>query len=290
MQSNPDVILAEAKVREAEAALNQVRLKVLRDVTATFRKRSSVAELVASAKRQHEAGQRPATEVIELVEVEGENEANLLYLLGRSSGVELGPFRPRVTALGERGSPWNVLPLTLDAGGGGTTSGGTTDSAGAGAAPDSAGDGNPGDASSRGGGGIGAGPGGLSGAGGGGGGFMGGAFVAQVPQEAPAEIQNALQVNISASFSEMLLPSLLESLQASTNVAFLVDRNSTEIQGLSSNQPINLNLPAKVPLRTVLEALGDAYGIRFVVRDYGILVTGQGANIRSKYEVIPPLN
>lgn len=54
LEANPDLLLAEAKVREAEAELQRARLEVTRQVVALFHKKASIDERLAESKRIYE--------------------------------------------------------------------------------------------------------------------------------------------------------------------------------------------------------------------------------------------
>jgi hypothetical protein len=102
LKASPEVLLAEAKVRQAQAELNQTRLKVTRDVVAAFNERKQKQLAVESAKTQlnhflerHNNGAGTKTEVdqakLDVGAAElglAQSDADIRYLLGVGSQIE----------------------------------------------------------------------------------------------------------------------------------------------------------------------------------------------------------
>ncbi|HJT35321.1 MAG TPA: hypothetical protein VJ783_25065 [Pirellulales bacterium] len=83
LQSNPDLRLADAKVRGAEAELNQIRLATARKVAIAFHRRQNDKEALVWSKANFDAGINPQMEhVLTARQSAAESEAELLYLLG----------------------------------------------------------------------------------------------------------------------------------------------------------------------------------------------------------------
>jgi hypothetical protein len=114
LKANPDVLLAEAKLREAQAELNQVRLKVTREVVTAFEKRKQgsvslrrakenldrmqkeIANGTSSAGASDLDAQRMAYGQVELGMAH--TDADLRYLLGVGSAIDpasLAPHDPK---------------------------------------------------------------------------------------------------------------------------------------------------------------------------------------------------
>lgn len=96
MRANPEVLLAEAKVRQAQAELNHVRLRVTREVIAAHHEQELLEQHVRTAAMRLEAAQRRASSGMASTDEElevllarseaqarlAEGEATLKYLLG----------------------------------------------------------------------------------------------------------------------------------------------------------------------------------------------------------------
>ncbi|HXT57765.1 MAG TPA: hypothetical protein VN699_03980 [Pirellulales bacterium] len=91
LRSNPDVLLANAALRQAEAEYNQAKLQAVQDVTVAFHQwkvRQQQLEVRAKANKQV-PGSTPAPEMQQLTSDLAEAEAKLTYLLGL--GADLQP-------------------------------------------------------------------------------------------------------------------------------------------------------------------------------------------------------
>lgn len=82
LQSNPDLRLADAKVRGAEAELSQIRLATARKVAVAFHARENNQQLLQMLEAQYASGTVPLKELAEPRQAVAESEAELLYLLG----------------------------------------------------------------------------------------------------------------------------------------------------------------------------------------------------------------
>ncbi|MBN1418260.1 MAG: hypothetical protein JXP34_05755 [Planctomycetes bacterium] len=103
LRSNPEILTAEAKVREAEAELNQVRLRVVQDVVASHHERERQVRVMDSAREQLarvsqliQKGVKPTSErvpaetaVFEADAKCAQIEAALRYLMGVGEGAKL---------------------------------------------------------------------------------------------------------------------------------------------------------------------------------------------------------
>jgi hypothetical protein len=255
LKNNPDIRVAEAKLRETEAELNRTQLLVTQKVV-TLQKGIEVQKgLVAQAEqifltRSRMLGDRSRGSAVskdEYVDAQqklaqakaklSEIEAELAYLTGKSSaktgttsasGTDLDrwfdlqsasrfPARVSVGA-GER------IPLTFDF------------------ARSSV--------------------------------FQPQIFppTPAVPGSATDKLRKALDTQVEVKFDGAPLHDVLRFLEESTEgISFrILDRNDRE-------KEVNLMLKGQVSVGAVLQALEDSFtdgpGLRFVVRDYGILVT-----------------
>jgi DNA-directed RNA polymerase subunit L len=250
LKDNPDVRVAEAKVREAEAELNRARLLVAQKVTAFAAAhdaaRKGVEEAEAKLKRMAELGRQKVVSIEELREAEAvlarakaelaKVEAEMPYLLGKQAG------GASATDLSNTQFFLDQLQRSGD-----LSSSSTTDAAVARGlywlAVHQAG--------------------GASGAG-----------------TVPAKIRQTLDQPISVDFKNAPFADLVHDLQEKTGISF---RNHVSDRYKDGNPNMTLKLH-DLPLRAVLQAIQDDFpgdnmtplgGLRFVVREYGILVTYQ---------------
>lgn len=99
LQSNPDLRLADAKVRGAEAELNQIRLATARKVAVAFHRRQNDKEAMLWSKANLDAGLGQMEQVLAARQSAAESEAELLYLMG--VGADTPPTEPSVTSANE---------------------------------------------------------------------------------------------------------------------------------------------------------------------------------------------
>lgn len=93
LQSNPDLRLADAKVRGAEAELNQIRMATARKVAVAFHRRQNDQQVLEVFEARRASGTIRIEELAEPRQAVAESEAELLYLLGAGtdSAVEIPP-------------------------------------------------------------------------------------------------------------------------------------------------------------------------------------------------------
>lgn len=91
--------------------------------------------------------------------------------------------------------------------------------------------------------------------------------------EQAATIKKKLGQKIAVSFQELPLKDVVAYLSDQSGLKFILEPVTLEDAGLSADSPITCEL-GEMELVTVLQALEDVQNsLRFVVRDYGILVT-----------------
>jgi hypothetical protein len=247
LKDNPDVRVAEAKVREAEAELNRARLLVAQKVTAFSAAldaaRKTVEEAEARLKRMAQLGNQKVVSLEEVKEAEAvlarakadlaRVEAEMPYLIGKqaawSSETDLSntqfflnqiqygvPLTSNQDAAVTRGLHWLALQQAAGAAGGGTV---------------------------------------------------------------PEKIRKALDKPISVDYKNKPFADVVQDIQGMSGISF---RNQVSDRYKEGNPPITLKFQ-ELPLRAVLQAIQDEYPdnvpgaehLRFVVREYGILVTFQ---------------
>ena len=109
LQANPEVVLAEAKLRQAQAELNQVRLQVTRDVVTAFAERKQHEGQLAAASQllqQALVGQKRGTlsnadvekakaELGQAEVASAQSDAAMRYLIGIGTQMSADPFRAK---------------------------------------------------------------------------------------------------------------------------------------------------------------------------------------------------
>lgn len=90
-----------------------------------------------------------------------------------------------------------------------------------------------------------------------------------------ADWKTAAQKPITVEFVDTPLEEVLNFLSDKTGIKFSLQRPVLEEHGLEPSMPISLNTN-EVPLRAALQGFEDAYrDFKFVLRDYGVLLTTQ---------------
>jgi hypothetical protein len=109
LRANPEVVLAEAKLRQAQAELNQVRLQVTRDVVTAFAERkqhegqlAAASQVLQQAQALQKRGTMSNTDVekakAELGQAEvasAQSDAAMRYLIGVGTQMSADPFRAK---------------------------------------------------------------------------------------------------------------------------------------------------------------------------------------------------
>ncbi len=218
LKDNPDVRVAEAKVGEAEAELNRIRLAVTQKVVVLYHAleshKAQVAAAEANLQRVQLLGRAALPAEIEAARAElvqakaklAQIEAEMPYLLGKQPG------RPADA----RAAPtWTVIGLEA---------------------------------------------------------FL----AAQEAQRANTlprgtmadKIRKALDTPVTVNYQGKPVADILKDLLQGSGVEFLT------VTGVSKDK-VDLQLSGRVPLGAALQAFEDTFGVRFAVREYGILVTNK---------------
>lgn len=134
LKASPEVLLAEAKLRQAQAELNQTRLKVTRDVVGAFNERKQKQiSLTGSMQRLQEVQKASASGLVERSALEqargqageaelgvAQTEADIRYLLGVGSQLDGSLLRlsvqgaePRARAIARPGNVPEALTEAL---------------------------------------------------------------------------------------------------------------------------------------------------------------------------------
>ncbi len=85
LRSNPDISLAVARLREAEAELNQARLRVTQEVVTTHQQYEISGSRLKRAQTLFESGQADQDTMLERKQEQVRLEAKLRYLVGVGS-------------------------------------------------------------------------------------------------------------------------------------------------------------------------------------------------------------
>lgn len=269
LHNSPAILVADAKVRQAQAELNEVRLSVVQELTAAFQRRANNKEVLAVHEasltnlRKNNAVSKEEQQ-LELAKHRQpilEDESRILYLLGLGAEPAEGK---KVSENAESGAAGAMGMMMSGMGG---MSGAPMMGAG-----------RPGGMwmGPMMGGGMGMGP--MMGGGGAGGspgggmnpaGMMGGMggpmrMGARSESSLPEKLQKSLQSAVELHFSDQPLGDVLDYLSQAANVTFVRKQNE-----LSTTVTMNLQ---QVPLEAGLQAIADLTDYCFVIRDYGILV------------------
>lgn len=89
LQRNPQILIADAKVRQAQAELNEAKFKVIREVTAAFRTYAHYKQGLADVKNSNGPNDDMRRQIQNHLE---SSELDLIYLLG--VGAESSPSPP----------------------------------------------------------------------------------------------------------------------------------------------------------------------------------------------------
>lgn len=98
LRSNPDLRLAESKIRAAEAELNQIRLETARKVAIAFHRRQNDMQVLEVFEARHGSGNALLEELAEPRQAVAESEAELLYLMGAGADAANGTQPSRLPA------------------------------------------------------------------------------------------------------------------------------------------------------------------------------------------------
>lgn len=231
LQSNPDLLVAESKVREAEAERNRARLQVVRQVITLRQSLQSQRDTVARLRALYQTGSVQQETLSAALAALADLEAQVPYLLGKL---------PQ-----EAGQPQGMLPgplwLKADVGGVGSLHFGVGRASG----------------------------GEIT---------VYHKFKSDPPEGAIADsIRKAAEMLTDVEFIDTPLKECLQFLGEQLNVKFIIDDKAFEAAALSTTVPVTLQV-SRLPLGAVLQAMEDLdRPLRFVVRDYGILVTTDAA-------------
>ena len=265
LHNGPTILVAEAKVRQAQAELNEVRLSVVQELTLVFQRWSSNKADLAAQDAAHEkmrkkgylSKEAPPAYNPKLREAVLEDESRIVYLLG--IGIETADHAERSdsSAKAQRSPPGGGGMGMMPGMGGGMMGGGMM----------------PGGMSGMMSGGM---SGMMSGGmGNTGGGMMSGTgtgrgsprtSAAAKPEPAlPEKLQKFLQARVDIEFAEQPLSDVLDYLaQAVGGDVNFVGKEKLDV-------PVTLKLK-QVTLESGLQAIADLTNHCFILRDYGILV------------------
>ncbi|HQU43697.1 MAG TPA: hypothetical protein PK867_12855, partial [Pirellulales bacterium] len=244
LHNSPPILVADAKVRQAQAELNEVRLGIARDITLVFQRYTNNKALRAKTVATEHA------ELEKLRQAILEDEAHLVYLLG--AGTESGKPAERAE-----------LPAKVQQAAAGGGMGAMMGPMGSGPMPGGMGGGPMG----------GMGMGGMAMGGNGMGGMPSGPGISE-------KIQKFLQSRVDLDFENQPLDDVLTYLEQTVggDVRFVGKERLAPSADPSSPGPIPVTVHLEqVTVEVGLQALADLTSYCFIFRDYGILVTHAGA-------------
>lgn len=114
LRNNPDILLADAKVRQAEAELNQVRLKTVQDVLVAYKEYELQKEIVTRVEAFGDTGAISLEEALQRRQSLVRIEAQLRYLLGTPPQ---GMARPGAGMFGTPGGAMDPRTVAVPDGG-----------------------------------------------------------------------------------------------------------------------------------------------------------------------------
>jgi len=85
LRTNPELLIADAKVRQAKAELNRARLTVVRDVTVAYQNWMAAKQDLPFSEKMSKQGKRTTAEVLAAKQKLAGCEYELMYLLGASA-------------------------------------------------------------------------------------------------------------------------------------------------------------------------------------------------------------
>jgi hypothetical protein len=274
LHNSPSILVADAKVRQAQAELNEVRLSVVQELTLAFQRRASNKAVLAHHEAAVQTGQESPLAKTDVQQAVMEDETRILYLLG--VGAEQTAEAPTSASAGPKAGPG----MGMMGGGMGMQgmmsgmSGGMRGPMG-GMAPMGGGMGGmtPGMRGPMGGGMMGGAGGGRTGPG------TSSALDGGRPSDLPENVRKFLDKRLDVDFAKGALADVLTYLQAAgdSDVAFIIESPEEwkpNPEG-GADEWVSVTLVLKqVTVRSALQALADIYHCAFVFRDYGILVLG----------------
>jgi len=257
LQTNPDLLVARAKVAEAEAELRRVQLDVARRV---FRQRQDLENQKAKVTRVQKLQASKSATAEDLSEAVNELnalETELQYLMGRlpegSAGGTLSAGYPGMMP----GMPGLGRPMSGFSGV--TSSGGMSGASGISGMP----------AMGASGGGEGRAPKARGGA---------GSPTAAGPKD--DKLSKALEAKITVKLENAPLHDVLKRLQEMADVKFVINTARLSQAGVPLDSPVTIDVE-ETSLSAVLQLIEDLHPpLSFAIRDYGILVTEGPASAR----------
>ncbi|MGH7140838.1 MAG: hypothetical protein ACREHD_34335, partial [Pirellulales bacterium] len=241
LHANPNILVAEAKLQQAQAELNEVRQSVVHDLTVTFQRWSYNKDLAKMPEHLSAEQLRDAALAVR------EDEAKLNYLIGVGTdaraavnGNDGGHFAGD-GGMGPMMGPMGMGPGGMGPGGMGPMMGQMMSMMGGGSRKQA-----PKESAEE------------------------AADDLRQFSNLPEKFRRFLEKRVDMEFTEQPLTDVLAYLEAAANteVDFVTDVTDERMA-----RPVTLNLK-QVTIAAALQALADLYGCAFVFRDYGILVFG----------------
>jgi hypothetical protein len=240
LKDNPDLRVAEAKVREAEAELNRTRLQVLQKVAKVYQEIALARQIVDGETRQLERlkalGRSGAVSQEELGKTElaverakaevAKLEAELPYLVGKQPGAA-----PTMTGTPTYGDTMNT-PFGSSMGMPGMPMGGM--------------------------------PMGMPG-------MPSGLATKPVPTNLADKVRAALDTPIKGEFRDSQPREIVEWLSTSLKGI------NVHLSAKVPNIKVSIKLTESIPVGAALQWLEDEFGWRCVLRDYGVVITERDA-------------
>ncbi|GIW93931.1 MAG: general secretion pathway protein GspD [Pirellulaceae bacterium] len=97
------------------------------------------------------------------------------------------------------------------------------------------------------------------------------------------EIQKALSTRISVNLKDVPLSEALKTLCDIANIPVFLDPQGLAVEGIATDQPVTLELPKEIPLRSALNLILQPLRLNYVIEDDVLKITSQGARNAKVY-------
>ncbi len=97
------------------------------------------------------------------------------------------------------------------------------------------------------------------------------------------EIQKALSTRISVNLKNVPLSDALKTLCDIANIPVFLDPQGLAVEGITTDQPVTLEIPKEIPLRSALNLILQPLRLNYVIEDDVLKITSQGARNAKVY-------
>lgn len=97
------------------------------------------------------------------------------------------------------------------------------------------------------------------------------------------QIEKALSTRVSVNLKGVPLSEALKTLCDIANIPVFLDPQGIQVEGIASDQPVTLELPKEIPLRSALNIILQPLRLNYVIEDDVLKITSQGARNAKVY-------